>query len=161
MVYSQGTLLVQQVDLILDDLFLFDLATSESGEKIKIIGSKPEARAAQSAVLVPPLSGAQISGMVIFGGLSIAGALNDFWCLNMKSWVWERIEYIGKPPAPRLDHSMCLCTNSSSLTDQTEPTQEGSQTDNSPLQKSISVLVFGGMDTTGTVLKDVFCLKIS
>ena len=163
MVYSEGTLLVHagmQEDLILDDLFLFDLATSEWRE-IKIIGSKPEARAAHSAVLVPPLSGAQISGMVIFGGLSIAGALNDFWCLNMKSWVWERIEYIGKPPAPRLDHSMCLCTNSSSLTDQTEPTQEGSQTDNSPLQKSISVLVFGGMDTTGTVLKDVFCLKIS
>ncbi|KAI6661085.1 Rab9 effector protein [Oopsacas minuta] len=167
MVYSEGNLLVHagmQEDTLLDDLFQFDLATSEWRE-IRSIGLRPEARAAHSAVLVPSSSGAQITGMIIFGGLAIAGALNDFWCLHTKSWVWERIEYLGKPPAPRLDHSMCLCTSSSSVLDLTESSCEDSPPTHSPiaspLQKHISVVVFGGMDTTGTVLKDVFLLKLS
>ena len=162
MVYSEGSLLVHggmQEETLLDDLFQFNLATSEWKE-IRSMGSKPEARAAHSAVVVPPSSGAQICGMIIFGGLAIAGALNDFWCLNLKSFVWGRLEYLGKPPAPRLDHSMCLCVSPS---DQKAPSCEAALTlaSGDSLKKHISIVVFGGMDTTGTVLKDVFCLKLS
>ena len=157
MVYSEGSLLVHggmQEETLLDDLFQFNLATFEWRE-IRSLGSKPEARAAHSAVVVPSSFGAQMSGMIIFGGLTIAGALNDFWCLNLKSFVWARVEYLGKPPAPRLDHSMCLCVS--------PPDQKVPSCEDKPLslKKQISIVVFGGMDTTGTVLKDVFCLKLN
>ena len=158
MVYSDGSLLVHggmQEETLLDDLFQFNLATSEWRE-IRSMGAKPEARAAHSAVVVPSSFGAQISGMIIFGGLAMAGALNDFWSLNLKSFVWGRVEYYGKPPAPRLDHSMCLCVSSAE--------RKGlscEDASSASMKKHISIVVFGGMDTTGTVLKDVFCLKLN
>ena len=166
MVYSEGTLLVHggmAEESLLDDLFQFNLETSEWSE-VKSIGARPEARAAHSAALVPSTTSSHLSGLFIFGGLAIGGALNDLWYFHPKSLIWERLDFLGKPPAPRLDHSMCICANlfpPPPLKDSSSDTTQTHSVHPSSYPMCYSIIVYGGMDTTGTVLKDVFCLKLS
>lgn len=63
------------------------------------MGPAPEARRNGVAIYDPV--GRRI---VIFGGISASGHLNDAWAFDLPTLSWSPLETRGTPPAPRLGH---------------------------------------------------------
>ncbi|KAI4382682.1 hypothetical protein MLD38_008618 [Melastoma candidum] len=69
---------------------------------LETTGRVPVAREGHSATLFG-------SKLIVFGGEDRRrGLWNDVHTLDLEAMVWERLETVGTPPAPRFDHSAAM-----------------------------------------------------
>jgi hypothetical protein len=48
------------------------------------------------------------NSLILFGGKSGKGCLNDFFKLDLATWQWSQPLLTGKAPGPRQSPAMCL-----------------------------------------------------
>ena len=81
-----------------NDLRVLDL-TSLEWTNVPANGAVPDPRAGASAIY-----DAFNDRMLLFGGITLTGYVNDFWSLELSSLVWSAIS-AGNPPPPRAWHA--------------------------------------------------------
>ncbi|KAL1515650.1 hypothetical protein AB1Y20_002268 [Prymnesium parvum] len=80
----------------LNDLFRFDLATSEWSQ-VRVTGIPPSPRGGHTAVVYG-------GTMYAFGGKSGRSPFNDLCGFNFERGTWERVQVQSNAPAPRCAH---------------------------------------------------------
>ncbi|KAI9024690.1 hypothetical protein DFJ74DRAFT_600192, partial [Hyaloraphidium curvatum] len=90
---------------VYNDLFVYN--TQRNEWRLVSSPNTPGPRSSHQAVATPA------GKLFLFGG-EFAGRngnnfhhFRDFWCLDLKTWAWERLE-VGRLPTPRSGHRMCL-----------------------------------------------------
>jgi hypothetical protein len=78
----------------LDDLWAYDL-TADVWQRLDPGGDRPSPRHEHAAAWIDGL------GLVVFGGRSDAGALDDFWAYDPAADGWRTLAVTGPPPAAR------------------------------------------------------------
>ncbi|TNN06801.1 Rab9 effector protein with kelch motifs isoform 2 [Schistosoma japonicum] len=119
------------------------------------------------------------SKLLIFGGLSVNGALNDMFCFDTSVKQWTEINYdTSVLPSPRLDFAYCTfslmvkkdTTENSSMKIITKSLRENQFSDIADKNNHNNVtdeycqeylFIHGGMDTHGTVFNDAFLILLS
>jgi len=85
-----------------NDLAFYDLDTHEWTAQKSTKSGWPSSRAGHGAVVIDDQK------MVVFGGMSGQGALDDLWVLDSRDWKWRELKSEGPPPASRLDFAMTV-----------------------------------------------------
>lgn len=109
-----------------------------------VSGEVPGRRAAHAGCAVG-------SNLYIFGGMNATGAMDDLFCLNTESFVWQRIKCEGPPPNSRLDHTICAVT----IPRETD----GTEVKPTKFEQTF-LIVFGGMDTRGEIFDDCLAFLV-
>lgn len=78
---------------------------SLSWSPVQCVGPTPEGRAGHGAVSLGPHQ----SRMLIFGGVSRLGRLNDLHVFDVERSSWSPVVSSGPAPCPRARHSMAVC----------------------------------------------------
>ncbi|KAK4472310.1 hypothetical protein MN116_003575 [Schistosoma mekongi] len=142
--------------------------------------TSPVPRAAHGGtILTNKIHSLDTSKLLIFGGLSVNGALNDMFCFDTSVKQWTEINYnTSVLPSPRLDFAYCTfslvvkkdTTENSpmkitmkSLRENQFPDNADKSNDNNITDEYCQVYLFihGGMDTHGTVFDDAFLILLS
>ncbi|MCI0391461.1 MAG: kelch motif-containing protein [Acidobacteria bacterium] len=61
--------------------------------ELTVLGQKPEARRNGVAIYDPVAK-----RVIIFGGASNSGSLNDTWAFSLETRMWTRLATVGTPP---------------------------------------------------------------
>jgi galactose oxidase-like protein len=88
----------------LADLWAYDL-TSDRWTQLKPTGTPPSARSEHGAVWVDGL------GLVIFGGRTASGVLDDFWAYDPEANAWRTLEVGSVHPSARAAACLTLRTD--------------------------------------------------
>ena len=101
--------------------------------EIQVVGPRPSPRYGHSLTFTKPF-------VILFGGSTGSETLNETWCLDMqqKTFSWVKLVCSGNIPFPRVYHSAELC-------------QYGGAAG--------MIIVFGGRDSTGKTLNDIWGLR--
>ncbi|GAB1606981.1 rab9 effector protein with kelch motifs-like [Argonauta hians] len=166
-----------------DDFHMLDLGRHGEGaewHQLEVTGQHPSARAAHGAA-------AYSDSIFIFGGMSIDGALNDFYQLDTVSLTSTRMAVDVPAPRPRLDFAMTITELTLDWPPQSPQggpdTEEGQDTPPEDRQHSDGAavceaagsqihsprrhttlpvcIIHGGMDTEGGIFDDVIVIFLS
>lgn len=107
--------------------------TTAKWNELQVVGPKPGPRYGHTMTFTKPY-------VITFGGSTGSETLNETWCLDMQQKVfsWVKLVCSGSLPSPRVYHSADLC-------------QYGGA--------SGMIIIFGGRDSTGKTLNDVWGLR--
>ena len=113
-----------------NDLYSLNLSTL-AWTQLSPTGSLPSARVGHSAVYDNTTD-----CMIIFGGDSGSGSLNDLYSLNLETLIWTKLSPTGGPPTARDSHSAIL--------------DEGNR----------RMIIMDGEDSGGGALSDIWSLNM-
>lgn len=104
---------------------------------------RPAGRAAHGACWFGGVAGAcdaseQGASILVFGGRTAEGRVNDTWLLDVESCRWRSAQCIGRPPCPRSFHSV--------------------ERLDAPAGGAAFAAIFGGLDTQSNHLDDLHLL---
>ncbi|CAH8453909.1 unnamed protein product [Schistosoma turkestanicum] len=143
--------------------------------------TSPGPRAAHGGIILTnKIYGHDTSKILIFGGLSLNGALNDMFCFDTNTRQWTEIKYQDSvSPSPRLDFAYCTFSlivkkdskSNSSMNIIFKDKQYNHDIDNGDkASDDINdkdeyyqeyLFIHGGMDTHGTVFDDAYIILLS
>ncbi|KAJ3411837.1 hypothetical protein HDV05_001679 [Chytridiales sp. JEL 0842] len=88
-----------------NDLYIYNIDKNE-WRKISSPNS-PQPRSSHQLILTPQGRGFLFGGEFVSPNQTTFFHYKDFWCLDLKTYAWEKLE-VGKKPSPRSGHRMVL-----------------------------------------------------